>query len=125
MGMPLTIAVQLLPTPDASLGTRGGKADPEKRRAGGHSITLEDVIRGGETVIGRPGEGTAGLLPTPLTTDYSGSRTQAAGNPSLEGALLGYRATEILKHGRRPTPIVSTGVPTDPPSSDGSESSDG
>jgi hypothetical protein len=34
---------QLLPTPDAYAGTRGGSQDPEKRRAGGHSVSLGDV----------------------------------------------------------------------------------
>jgi hypothetical protein len=44
-------ALRLFPTPDASLGIRGGKADPARRRAQGHSVTLEDVIRGGPTAL--------------------------------------------------------------------------
>lgn len=32
-----------LPTPDAYAGNRGGSQHPQKRRAGGHSVTLADV----------------------------------------------------------------------------------
>lgn len=60
MGMPLSIAVQLLPTPDAYQGSRGGSQDPEKRRAGGHTVSLADVLEKG-----------ADLLPTPRATDAS------------------------------------------------------
>ena len=34
----------LLATPTANLGTCGGPQDPEKRRAGGHSVTLQDQV---------------------------------------------------------------------------------
>jgi DNA (cytosine-5)-methyltransferase 1 len=34
----------LMPTPDASLGSRGGAQDPEKRRAGGHSVSISDAV---------------------------------------------------------------------------------
>ncbi|WP_424462947.1 DNA cytosine methyltransferase [Pseudoclavibacter helvolus] len=68
MGMPLSIAVQLLPTPDAYAGSRGGSQDPDKRRAGGHTVSLQDVteqkpeafgdyqpaINRWQSVIGRP-----------------------------------------------------------------------
>ena len=33
----------LLPTPTSNLGSNGGSQDPEKRRAGGHSVSLQDV----------------------------------------------------------------------------------
>lgn len=45
----------LLPTPAAYDGERGGPQHPDKRRLGGHSVTLQDAI--------------AGLLPTPRATD--------------------------------------------------------
>lgn len=32
----------LLATPTANLGSCGGPQDPEKRRAGGHSVSLQD-----------------------------------------------------------------------------------
>ena len=34
----------LLPTPSASLGVSGGSQHPDKRKAGGHSVQLHDVI---------------------------------------------------------------------------------
>ena len=34
----------LLPTPSASVGVNGGSQHPDKRRAGGHSVQLHDVI---------------------------------------------------------------------------------
>ena len=37
-------SLSLLPTPTASLGTCGGSELPAKRRGGGHSVTLRDVV---------------------------------------------------------------------------------
>ena len=34
----------LLATPTANLGTCGGPQDPEKRREGGHSVSLQDQV---------------------------------------------------------------------------------
>ena len=34
----------LLPTPEANLGSNGGSQHPDKRRSGGHSVSLQDVI---------------------------------------------------------------------------------
>ena len=45
----------LLPTPGANLGGNGGPQHPDKRRAGGHSVSLDDAVHA--------------LLPTPKTTD--------------------------------------------------------
>jgi hypothetical protein len=82
MGTPLAIAVQLLPTPDATHGRKqtrtgpllpgavesllktptaqlavnGGSQHPDKRRAGGHGPTLADQVE-------------HSLLPTPRATD--------------------------------------------------------
>lgn len=36
--------LDLMPTPCAALASNGGSQDPEKRRAGGHSVQLHDVI---------------------------------------------------------------------------------
>lgn len=44
-----------LPTPDAAAGTRGGAGDPARRRVGGHSVGLEDIVI---------------FLPTPMTLDH-------------------------------------------------------
>lgn len=46
-GQDLRTSVALLPTPDAYAGSRGGAQDPEKRRAGGHSVALHDVVEKG------------------------------------------------------------------------------
>lgn len=46
MGTPLAMAVQLLPTPGANLGYNGGPQHPDKRRAGGHSVSIEDAVHG-------------------------------------------------------------------------------
>lgn len=44
--VPLTSAsdFSLLATPQANLGSCGGSQTPEKRRAGGHSVSLADQI---------------------------------------------------------------------------------
>lgn len=42
--LPLPAAVcQLLPTPQANIADNGGSQDPVKRRAGGHSVSIQDV----------------------------------------------------------------------------------
>lgn len=58
--------VRMLPTPTTNLGDNGGSQDPAKRRAGGHSVSLQDVaehvefgvyapaIRRWEQVTGHP-----------------------------------------------------------------------
>lgn len=53
--------VTLLPTPDAYQGSRGGTQDPAKRRAGGHSVSLADVIEH--------------LLPTPAARDWKSGQS--------------------------------------------------
>lgn len=58
MVMAASICAPLLPTPTANLGSNGGPQDPVKRRAGGHSISLEDAVH---------------LLPTPRATDRTKS----------------------------------------------------
>ncbi len=37
-------ASSLLPTPEANTASNGGSQHPEKRKAGGHSVNLQDVI---------------------------------------------------------------------------------
>lgn len=56
--------VQLLPTPDAYAGARGGSQHPDKRRAGNHSVTIQDVAE-------------HQLMPTPRAT-RGGSATEMA-----------------------------------------------
>lgn len=42
-GLNLPEQIDLLPTPDAYQGTRGGSQHPDKRQAGGHMVSLQDV----------------------------------------------------------------------------------
>ena len=44
MGGSHTETLALLPTPEANTATNGGSQDPAKRRAGGHSVNLQDVV---------------------------------------------------------------------------------
>ncbi|WP_217181427.1 DNA cytosine methyltransferase [Streptomyces sp. AC495_CC817] len=94
MGMPLPIAVQLLPTPDAYSGSRGGSQHPEKRRDGGHTVSLADVaehvtdwgpyaaaISRWEQVIGRP-------APAPVRFDGKGGKPRL--NPELTEWMMGW-----------------------------------
>ena len=97
--------VTLLPTPDASQGSRGGSQHPDKRRAGGHSVSLADVVEqqllptpaardwksGQSNLIGtnaRPlNEVIENLLPTPTATPYGNNQSASAGaavRPSLD-----------------------------------------
>ena len=39
----LSKEIALLPTPEANTGSNGGSQHPDKRRAGGHAVNLQDV----------------------------------------------------------------------------------
>lgn len=54
----------LLPTPEANTATNGGSQHPDKRRAGGHSINLQDTVEH--------------LLPTPAVNDMGAGKTPDA-----------------------------------------------
>lgn len=68
-GQVLRTTAALLPTPDAYAGSRGGAQDPDKRRAGGRSVALHDVIEKG------------GLLPTPKAGDADFGLPCTSGRP--------------------------------------------
>lgn len=59
----LEMTGDLLPTPDAYAGSRGGSQHPDKKRAGGHQVMLADVAEKGLR-----------LLPTPNTMDHLPAR---------------------------------------------------
>jgi DNA (cytosine-5)-methyltransferase 1 len=83
--------LNLLSTPGAYDGERGGPQDPAKRRAGGHYVTLQDqaCFEMGCRCVDT-------LLPSPMAADGDReSTTFPRGNPTLKGALL-------------PTPSVAT-----------------
>lgn len=60
----LTTPRRLLPTPTANLGRNGGGQDAGKRRAGGHSVSIEDAVISLPKVT---------LLPTPTTQPDTGN----------------------------------------------------
>ena len=60
----------LLPTPEAYEGSRGGSQHPDKRRAGGHSTTLQDIA---EWTLMLP-SAVMSLLPTPRAAADRASR---------------------------------------------------
>lgn len=108
MGMPLPIAVQLLPTPDAYSGSRGGSQHPEKRRDGGHTVSLADVAEHAllgtprttqgimndlraPSVIGNPRgrlEDQVALMPTPSVSNSHGNEVNGRGELLLPGVAL-------------------------------------
>lgn len=95
MGMPLTIAVQLLSTPDAYQGSRGDSQDPEKRRQGGHAVSLADVVEKGLP-----------LLPTPTAGDAAFGLPRTSGRPVEKATKLATRVVYDLL----PTPRSSRGA---------------
>lgn len=93
--------VRMLPTPTANLGENGGSQDPTKRRAGGHSVSLQDVAE-------------YDLLPTPMVGSTS---------PAAHGQISGdfsRRMDEALAQFGRFAPAIRrweqvTGHPAPPP----------
>ena len=80
----------LLPTPTSNLGDNGGPQHPDKRRAGGHSVSIADAVHG------------LALLPTPAAQRSGRNKSQSVGSsirPSLDSIAT------IL-----PTPRASDGV---------------
>lgn len=86
----------LLPTPAANLGDNGGPQHPDKRRAGGHSVSLDDAVhallptpratdgtKGGPNQRGSSGDlmlpSAVQLLPTPAVAQYPSNRSQSPG----------------------------------------------
>src|SRR5690606_39136873 len=91
--------IALLPTPDA-YSERGGPQHPDKRKAGGHSVTLQDVA--------------TNLLPTPRATDG------AKGGPNQRGTggdLMLPSAVHRLELGASTNPLSDggNGSSADPP----------
>ena len=99
-------AIALLPTPRATDGTKGGPQDPTKRRAGGHSVSIEDAVHG-LTLLPTPttepmtSNGHARnlgkevqLLPTPSVADTQGGRKSRSGERNGELLLNGIAYTQ-------------------------------
>lgn len=80
----------LLPTPDAYAADRGGSQPPEKRRAGGHSVSLSDV--------------TEHLLPTPKAGDADFGMPRTSGRPPEKSTHLMTRLAYTSPNAMLPTP---------------------
>lgn len=91
--------VLLLPTPGAYDGERGGAQHPDKRRAGNHSVSIQDVaehltdwgpyasaVARWESVIGRP-------APSPVRMDGKGGKARL--NPELTEWMMGWPAGHV------------------------------
>lgn len=126
-GMPLGAAVNLLPTPDASMSTRGGMLSPgaallrvaDNRRSSNlddvvasllPSPTASDVFGAGRAAGVQGGNNlrtAISLLPTPKASDGSNggpNQRDGAGNyylPAVANLLPTPRATDIGTEGRR------------------------
>lgn len=93
---------RLLPTPTSNLGDNGGPQDPAKRRAGGHSVSIEDAVHG------------LSLLPTPRVENNENRQSERYGGARgnfhglLTGAVSwGEYAAAIARHEQalgRPAP---------------------
>lgn len=119
--------VTLLPTPDAYSGSRGGSQHPEKRRDGGHTVSLADVTEHAllgtprtaqgvqndlrnPAVIGNPRgrlEDQIALLPTPNVAMAEGGQTSRSGARKDE-RLLGGIAADVADGPLLPTPTAGT-----------------
>lgn len=115
-GLTLTDVTRLLPTPGANLGENGGPQHPDKRRAGGHSVSIEDAVhglsllptpratdgtKGGPNQRGSSGDlmlpsAVAQLLPTPSAADVQGGRKHRSGARSDELLLNGIAAADAF-----------------------------
>lgn len=83
---------RLLPTPDAYSGDRGGSQNPEKRRQGGHSVTIQDVAEhltdwGPYAAAVERWESITRPAPSPIRHD--GKNGKARLNPELPEWMMG------------------------------------
>lgn len=85
-GQILAMTGHLLPTPTTNLGTNGGSQDPERRRAGGHSVSLQDIVE-------------HRLLPTPTASDGNGARNATANRSPGSTAHSGVTLNDIVYAG--------------------------
>ena len=69
----------LLPTPTSNIGQNGGPQHPAKRRAGGHSVSIEDAIHG------------LALLPTPKAHDGDFGLPRTSNRPPEKSTHLATR----------------------------------
>lgn len=103
-------APKLLPTPQANLASGTGSQHPDKRRAGGHSVNLDDVT-GWVTNTANGFQ----LLPTPKATDGAYGTPRTTGRPAERATHLVTRASYQLDTANGfkllPTPTVGSTSP--------------
>ena len=80
----------LLPTPGANLADNGGPQHPDKRRAGGHSVSLDDAVHA--------------LLPTPKATNNENRSSAWATGPNLGEAIAALLSTPRATGGTKGGP---------------------
>lgn len=88
-----TAGLTLLPTPDAYAGSRGGSQHPDKRRDGGHTVSLSDVAE-------------FTLLPTTTAMDANASGESIPANKTLTDAIVRTGEVALL-----PTPNTMEHLP--------------
>ncbi len=94
-----TTVARLLPTPDAYSAERGGSQHPDKRRGGGHAVSLQDVAE--HVTDWGPYQGAidrwAHLLgrPAPTPTRPDGRDGNARLNPELTEWMMGWPAGHV------------------------------
>lgn len=88
--------LSLLPTPGAYDGERGGSQHPDKRRAGNHSVTIQDVAEHltdwgpYSAAISRWGDVRGQSAPAPVRMDGRGGKARL--NPELTEWMMGWPA---------------------------------
>lgn len=82
----------LLPTPTSNLGSNGGPQDPDKRRAGGHSVSIEDAVHGLQ------------LLPTPRATNMENRQNGLTDWGKYAASIARWEAI----HGPAPAPTMTS-----------------
>ena len=94
-----TSAPRLLPTPDAYQGNRGGAQHPDKRRAGGHSVTIQDVA-----------ENLQLLTTTTTTSDAAASGGSSPSDVTLTDAVVRTELGTVDNPRHLPAPRASRGA---------------
>lgn len=113
---PLNSVAAHLPSPTANLGSNGGGQHPDKRKAGGHSVSIEDAVHALPTPSAADGNGggrsssaghqktlpgEARNLPTPRATDGT------KGGPNQRGSSGDLMLSSVAAH--LPTPRATRG----------------
>ena len=107
----LTTPRRLLPTPTANLGRNGGGQDAEKRRAGGHAVSIEDVAISLSKPLSTPrasdgphGDPSSRSPKGDLALDHFGEYGEAV---ARHEQTFGHAAPSLTEPGKRCAPRLS------------------